>query len=60
MIPAGLELEIDFAGECSRNFKRQTGPLVTEGAPTSTNPKLSDSNRNLVLDPKMGLNTKTD
>jgi hypothetical protein len=33
MIPAGLGPENDCAGEDSNNCKRQTRPLVREGAP---------------------------
>jgi hypothetical protein len=40
--------------------KRQTRPLVREGASYQQTPQLSDSNKNLVLGPRWVLHSKTD
>jgi hypothetical protein len=45
MNAAGPGILNDWPGECEQSCKRQ------RGRPTSINPKLSDSNRNLVLGP---------
>jgi hypothetical protein len=58
--PTGLGPEYDYAGEGQHNCKRETRPLVRESAPTSTNPQLSDSNKNLVVSPKWVLYSKID
>lgn len=44
----------------SSSYKLQMHPLAREGAPTSTNPQLSDSNKNLVIGSKWVPNIKTD
>jgi hypothetical protein len=37
--------------KASSNCKRQTRPLVREGAPNQRNPQLSDNNKDLVVSP---------
>jgi hypothetical protein len=39
--------------------KRQTRPLVREGTP-SKNPQWFESNKNLIIGPRWGLDTKID
>jgi hypothetical protein len=54
MSPARLGPENDCTGETTVIVKTDPSSHQT-GRPTSTNPKLSDSNKNLVLGPKWGL-----
>jgi hypothetical protein len=54
MSPVGLGPENGCAGEDQQHFSRH------RERPTSTNPQLSDSNKNLVVSPRWVLDTKTD
>jgi hypothetical protein len=38
----------------SSNCERLIGPVVRDSAPKSTNPQLSDSNKNLVVKSQIG------
>jgi hypothetical protein len=49
------ELEYTCNGTAVTNFK-----AFARRRPTSTNPKLSNSNKNLILGPRLALDTKTD
>jgi hypothetical protein len=54
-----LALENDCAGKVSSNCKRRTRPLVRERT-ISSNPQLSDSNKNLYVSPRWVLHSKID
>jgi hypothetical protein len=60
MSPVGLEPENDCAGENSSNRKRQTRPLIREGAPYQQTRKCLTVLKNLAISPRRGLDTKTD
>jgi hypothetical protein len=55
MNPAGLGSENDCAGEGQQQLHTTDPSSGHRGRPTSTNPQLSDSNKNLVLGPKWDL-----
>jgi hypothetical protein len=57
--PAGLGPEDDSAGEGQQQLSTTDPASRQRGHPTSTNPQLSNSKKNLVLGPKRGLDTKT-
>jgi hypothetical protein len=50
----GLGPEKDYAGEDQQPIKRQTRPLVIEGAPEKQDSKVSKSNKHLVMSPRWG------
>jgi hypothetical protein len=60
MSPAGLGPENAYAGEDSSSCKRQTRPLVREGATYQQTRKYLTVLKNLVISPRRGLDTKTD
>jgi hypothetical protein len=52
--------KITALARASCNCKRQTRPLVREGAPNKKNPQLSDNNKDLGVSPRRVLDSKTD
>jgi hypothetical protein len=59
-VPRDSDPRMAALARASSNCKQRTRPLVRESSPTSTNPQLSDSNKNLVISPRWVLDTKTD
>jgi hypothetical protein len=60
MSPVGLGHENDCAGEGQHQFEMTDPSSRQRWRPTSTNPQLPVSNKNLVLGPRWVLDTKTD
>jgi hypothetical protein len=58
--PTGLGPENDCAGEGQQQLQTTESSSRQREGPTSTNPQLSDSNKNLVVSPKWVLYSKTD
>jgi hypothetical protein len=58
--PRGLGPENDCAGEHQQQLQTGDPFSCQRGRPTSTNPQLSDSIKNLVVSPRWVLDTKTD
>jgi hypothetical protein len=60
MSSTGVELDNDCAGEGQQKLQTTDPFSRLRGQLTSTNPHLSDSNKNLVLGSRWVLDTKTD
>jgi hypothetical protein len=60
MSPEGLGHENDSAGEGKKQLQTTDPSSIQRRRPTSTKPKLSDSNKNLALGPRWVLDTKID
>jgi hypothetical protein len=58
--PTGLRPENDCAGEGQQLLQTTDPSCRQRERPTSTNPQLSDSNKNLVVSPRWVLYSKTD
>jgi hypothetical protein len=58
--PAGLGPENDCAGEDQQQLQTTDPPSRQRGRPTTRNLQLSNSNKNLVLVPRQGLDIETD
>jgi hypothetical protein len=54
----GLGPEIDYAGEASSMYKRQTRPFIREGAPQKQDRNCQKSNKYLVMSPRWDSNTR--
>jgi hypothetical protein len=57
---AGLGTEKSCAGEDQQQLYTTGMSSHQRGRPTSANPQLSDSNKNLILGPRLVLDTKRD
>jgi hypothetical protein len=58
--PKGIGPEKDCAGEGQQHIQKTDPSSRQRGCPESTNPKLSDSNKDLVVSPRRMLYSKTD
>jgi hypothetical protein len=58
--PTGLGPESDFAGEGQQQLYTTDPSSGQREPPTSTNPQLADSNKNVVVSPRWVLYSKTD
>jgi hypothetical protein len=60
MSPEGLGPENDCAGEDQQQLETADPSSRQRERPTSTNPQLSDSNKDVVVSPRWVLYSKTD
>jgi hypothetical protein len=58
--PTGHGPENDFGGEGQQQLKTTVPSSRQREYPISTNPQLPDSNKNLVVSPRLVLYSKTD
>jgi hypothetical protein len=58
--PKGLVPENDCAGDGRQQLQTTDPSSLQRERPTSTNRQLSDSNKNLVVSPRLVLYSKTD
>jgi hypothetical protein len=58
--PIGLEPQNDCAGEDQQQLQTTDPSFRLRERPTSTNPKLSDGNKIMVISPRWGLYSKID